>query len=236
MQKLFDTDGPLSNILENYEERDEQRIMMAEVISAFNFNKISVVEAGTGTGKTLAYLLPSVAWALKNEERVVISTHTINLQEQILHKDLPIVNKLLPKDFKAVLVKGRNNYICLRKCNMIEEEAELFEDDESKELQQLIDWAFVTKTGDLSDLNFSPKRNVWERVHATGETCIRARCSFFKECFVTKARRAAAYAQVLVTNHALLFSDIAIRAETGSYSDATIFLIIQESYSMRHTT
>ena len=222
MQKLFDTDGPLSNILENYEERDEQRKMMAEVISAFNFNKISVVEAGTGTGKTLAYLLPSVAWALKNEERVVISTHTINLQEQILHKDLPIVNKLLPKDFKVVLVKGRNNYICLRKCNMIEEEAELFEDDESIELQQLIDWAFVTKTGDLSDLNFVPKRNVWEKVHATGETCIRARCPFFKNCFVTKARRAAAYAQILVTNHALLFSDIAIRAETGAYSDATI--------------
>ncbi len=222
MQKLFDADGPLSKILENYEERDEQRIMMAEVISAFNFNKISVVEAGTGTGKTLAYLLPSVAWALKNEERVVISTHTINLQEQILHKDLPIVNKLLPKDFKAVLVKGRNNYICLRKCNMIEEEAELFEDDESIELQQLIDWAFVTKTGDHSDLNFVPKRNVWEKVHATGETCIRARCPFFKDCFVTKARRAAAYAQILVTNHALLFSDIAIRAETGAYSDATI--------------
>ena len=222
MQKLFDTDGPLSNILENYEERDEQRMMMARVTEAFNFNKISVVEAGTGTGKTLAYLLPSVAWALKNEERVVISTHTINLQEQILHKDLPIINKLLPKDFKAVLVKGRNNYICLRKCNMIEEEAELFEDDESIELQQLIDWAFVTKTGDHSDLNFVPKRNVWEKVHATGETCIRARCPFFKDCFVTKARRAAAYAQILVTNHALLFSDIAIRAETGAYSDATI--------------
>jgi len=222
MQKLFDNDGPLSKVVENYEERDEQRTMMARVTEAFNYNKISVIEAGTGTGKTLAYLLPSVAWSLKNDERVVISTHTINLQEQILHKDLPIINKLLPKDFKAVLVKGRNNYICLRKCNMIEEEAELFEDDESVELQQLIDWAFVTKTGDHADLNFVPKRNVWEKVHATGETCIRARCPFFKDCFVTKARRAAAYAQILVTNHALLFSDIAIRAETGDYSDATI--------------
>jgi len=222
MQKLFDNEGHLSNVLENYEERKEQRTMMAEVINAFNYNKISVIEAGTGTGKTLAYLLPSVAWSLKNDERVVISTHTINLQEQILNKDLPIVNKLLPKDFKAVLVKGRNNYICLRKCNMIEEEADLFEDEDSTQLQQLLDWAFVTKTGDLSDLNFIPKRSNWEKVHATGETCIRARCPFFKDCFVSKARRAAAYAQILITNHALLFSDIAIRAETGDYSDATI--------------
>jgi len=222
MQKLFDDEGPLSKIVENYEERSEQRTMMEKVIDAFNFNKISVIEAGTGTGKTLAYLLPAVGWALKNDERVVISTHTINLQEQILHKDLPIINKLLPKNFKAVLVKGRNNYICLRKCNMIEEEAELFKDEESVELQQLIDWAFVTKTGDYSDLNFVPKRNVWEKVHAAGETCIKARCPFFKDCYVTKARRAAAYAQILVTNHALLFSDIAIRAETGAYSDATI--------------
>ena len=222
MLKLLDSDGHLANALDNYEQRDEQRNMMAEVIDAFNHSKISVIEAGTGTGKTLAYLLPSVAWALKNEERVVISTHTINLQEQILNKDLPIINKLLPKDFRAVLVKGRNNYVCLRKCNMINEEAELFEDDDINELRQIIDWSFVSKTGDLSDLNFVPKRNVWEKVHATGETCIRARCPFFKDCFVTKARRAAAYAQILVTNHALLFSDIAIRAETNGYSDATI--------------
>ena len=222
MQKLLDTNGPLAQFLDNYEERHEQRQMMAEVIDAFNRSKISAIEAGTGTGKTLAYLLPAVAWALKNGERVVISTHTINLQEQILSKDLPIINKLLPKDFRAILVKGRNNYICLRKCHTIDDETELFEDDESKELQQLFDWAFVTKAGDKSDLNFLPKRNVWEKVHATGETCIRARCPFFKDCFVTKARRAAAHAQILVTNHALLFSDIAIRAETGGYSDSTI--------------
>ena len=222
MQKLFDDEGPLSKIVENYEERTEQRTMMEKVVDAFNYNKISVIEAGTGTGKTLAYLLPAVGWSLKNDERVVISTHTINLQEQILHKDIPVINKLLPKNFKAVLVKGRNNYICLRKCNMMQEEAELFQDEESAEIEQLIEWAFVTKTGDKSDLNFVPKRNVWEKVHATGETCIRARCPFFKDCFVTKARRAAAYAQILVTNHALLFSDIAIRAETGDYSDATI--------------
>ncbi len=215
-------DGVLAKHLRNYEERPEQHAMMEEVVDAFNHDKISVVEAGTGTGKTLAYLVPAVAWALKNDERVVVSTHTINLQEQILHKDLPLVRKIMPGSFKAVLVKGRNNYICLRKTHAIEDDPELFEDENSAELQQVVEWAFATKTGDLSDLNFMPRRNVWEKVQASGETCFRARCPFFRECFVLRARREAATAQILVTNHALLFSDIAMRAESGVFSDSTI--------------
>jgi len=219
---LISKEGKISNILPLYEERAAQLEMLKEAIEAFNHNKLSTIEAGTGTGKTLAYLIPAAEWALKNNERVVVSTHTINLQEQILHKDIPVVKSILEEELNAVLVKGRRNYVCLRKSHTIEDEPELFADEDSEELQQLLDWAFSTKTGDLSDISPQPSWRVWEKIHSSGETCFRARCPYFKECFVLKARRNAASANILVTNHSLLFSDIAIRAETGSMSDSTI--------------
>ncbi len=225
-KKLLDIlsqNGKISKFLINYEERVPQLDMLKESIAAFNHNKISIVEAGTGTGKTLAYLIPAAEWALKNNERVVVSTHTINLQEQIINKDIPIIKSIFDEDeIKAVLVKGRRNYLCLRKSHTAEDEPELFADEDSEELQQLLDWAFTTKTGDLSDISPQPSWRVWEKIHSSGETCFRARCPYFRECFVLRARRNAASANILVTNHSLLFSDIAIRAETGSMSDSTI--------------
>jgi len=225
-KKLLDIlskDGKISKLLIKYEERAPQIDMLKESIDAFNHNKISIIEAGTGTGKTLAYLIPAVSWALKNGERVVISTHTINLQEQILQKDIPIIKSIFEdEEIKATLVKGRRNYVCLRKSHNAEDTPELFSDEESEELQQLLDWAFITKTGDLSDINQKPSWRVWEKIHSSAETCFRARCPHFRECFVLKARRNAASANVLVTNHALLFSDIAIRAESDSMSESTI--------------
>ncbi|NLF38568.1 DEAD/DEAH box helicase [bacterium] len=229
--------GPMGKALQNYEERPAQKEMMAEVIDSFNHDKIAVIEAGTGTGKTVAYLIPSIAWAVTNDERVVVSTHTINLQEQILHKDLPLVRKIFMADFKAVLVKGRNNYVCLRKAHLIEEDPELFEDDDAAELHALLAWAFTTKTGDIADLNFMPRHRVWEKVQSTPETCLRAHCPYFRECFIGLARREAATAQLLITNHALLFSDIAIHAENGVFSDSTILpkyrrVILDEAHNL----
>jgi len=219
---LLGQDGAMARALKRYEERPAQRDMLREVITAFNHDKISIIEAGTGTGKTVAYLIPAIAWAVQNNERVVISTHTINLQEQIMHQDLPLVRKIMPHEFKAVLIKGRRNYVCLRKVHMIEDEPELFEDDDSTELHQLIEWAFVTKTGDMADLGTFPKSRVWEKLHSSGETCFKAHCPFFKDCFVARARREAATAQVLVTNHALLFVDVALRGRGGALADASI--------------
>jgi ATP-dependent DNA helicase DinG len=219
---LLAQDGAMAHALKKYEERPAQRDMLREVVAAFNHDKISVIEAGTGTGKTLAYLIPAIAWALQNNERVVISTHTINLQEQIMHKDLPLVRKIMPQEFKAVLVKGRKNYVCLRKVHMIEDEPELFEDEDSSELHHLIEWAMVTKTGDLADLGMFPKARVWEKIQSSNETCFKAHCPFFKDCFVSRARRDAATAQVLVTNHALLFVDVVVRGFGGAMAEASI--------------
>jgi ATP-dependent DNA helicase DinG len=229
--------GPLSDALPQYEERESQLAMIREVTEAFNNDKISVIEAGTGTGKTVAYLIPAIAWALQNEERVVIATHTINLQEQILQKDLPLVRAVFEREFKAVLVKGRNNYVCLRKVGTIEEEPELFMDNESSELQDLIDWAHVTKTGDVAELSWVPQRRVWEKLQSSGESCFGARCPHFRDCFVWRARREASTAQILVTNHALLFADIAMRAISGMMTDTSVLpkyrrLVLDEAHNL----
>jgi len=219
---LAGPDGPLARALARYEPRQAQLDMLRAVATAFNHDAIAVIEAGTGTGKTVAYLVPAVAWALQNNERVVIATHTINLQEQILRKDLPLVRHAFKKDFKAVLVKGRNNYVCLRRVHAIEDEPELFHDEDSAELRAVIDWALVSKTGDMAELNFFPRARVWERVNSTPDTCTNVRCPFFRDCFVFKARREAATAQLLVTNHSLLCADLAVRAENTALTDTSV--------------
>lgn len=234
---VLDPGGPMAQVLPRYEERPAQREMLSEIVQAFNDNAISVIEAGTGTGKTVAYLIPSVVWALKNEERIVIATHTINLQEQLIKKDIPLVQQIIPKPFKATLVKGRNNYVCLRKAHMIEEEEELFADEEKDELKYLADWAFASNTGDKAELNISPRPHLWERIHSTGETCFKSRCPYFNECFVVKARRDAAHAHILVTNHALLFSDIKLKMENENSNDTTILpqyrrVVIDEAHNI----
>ena len=230
-------EGRLGKALPKYEERAAQKEMMAEVIDAFNHDKISVIEAGTGTGKTLAYLVPAIAWAVVNNERVVVSTHTINLQEQIMHKDLPLVRRLFAAEFKAVLVKGRGNYACLRKVHAIEEDPELFEDEEAEQLQVLVEWALHSATGDVADLSFVPRLRVWDKIHSTPETCLKGHCPFFRDCFVSLARREASTANLLITNHALLFSDIALHVENGVFSDATILpkyrrIIFDEAHNL----
>jgi len=237
---LLGHDSPLGHALGAFEERPAQKTMLAEVVDAFNHDKLSIIEAGTGTGKTLAYLIPAVAWALKNGERVAVSTHTINLQEQIMHKDLPLVRAALGVEFKAVLVKGRGNYACRRRAHMIEDEPELFEDEDSAELHQLLDWAFTSSTGDLADLGFFPKARVWEKIESSGDTCFKAHCPFFRECFVLRARREAASAHLLVTNHSLLFADLAVRAEAGALADTSVLpkyqrLILDEAHNIEET-
>lgn len=220
--KLLSADGPLARALTHYEARQAQLDMLREVATAFNHDAIAVIEAGTGTGKTLAYLVPAIAWALQNNERVVVATHTINLQEQIVRKDLPLLRHAFDKDVKAVLVKGRNNYVCLRRVHAVEDEPELFHDEDSAELRAVIDWALVSKTGDMAELNFFPRARVWERVNSTPDTCTNVRCPFFRECFVFKARREAAAAHLLVTNHSLLCADLAVRAERGTLADSSV--------------
>lgn len=205
--------GPVSKALNDFECREEQQTMLAEAARAFNEGRIALIEAGTGTGKSLAYLIPAISWSLQNDERVVISTKTINLQEQLIGKDLPLLQRLKGLQCKAVLVKGRSNYLCLRKLAAAQEENRLLlAAGGEEELCELVRWAGKTKDGSLADLSFIPRRDNWERVCAEADQCTRLHCPHYAECFFYKARRESSSAHVLVVNHHLLMADLAVRS------------------------
>lgn len=206
----------------SYELRDEQLHMLEAVSGAFNGDLISIIEAGTGTGKTLSYLIPSVSWALQNDERVVISTNTINLQEQLIDKDIPLVHKAFDEGFNYSLVKGMGNYLCLLRAETINDGLfEMADEDEVDVVTSVLEWAKVTEDGSLSDLSLTPPDNVWDKVSAESDSCLRARCPYYSRCFFYKSRREIASSQLLVVNHHLLFSDLAIKGASEK-SDAGI--------------
>ena len=213
--------GQLSKITEAFEERPVQVELLKHIVTAFNDNKIAVFEAGTGVGKSYSYLIPSVIWALTNHERVIISTGTINLQQQLCEKDLPAVEKIIGKKIKYVLMKGRQNYICMRRLNDAASILDLFE-GEGDELKKIAEWAQSSPTGSKSDLTFMPSENVWTKVNSESDACMGMRCPFFNECFVMKVRREAAAANLIIVNHHLLFADIESRLSGAGYEDSAV--------------
>ncbi|MBN2000869.1 DEAD/DEAH box helicase [candidate division KSB1 bacterium] len=238
LKKILLPGGAISQHLNGYEDRPQQIEMIDYICQAFNQNKVTMIEAGTGTGKTLAYLLPAIHWALLNKERIVISTNTINLQEQLLQKDIPLLKKALKEKFDAVLVKGRSNYACQRKVEEIEIDVDFLADEgEKDELLNLVSWAKKSKDGSRSDLSYVPKENVWEKISAESDTCLRNKCHFFRECFVNKARRHAAKAHILIVNHHLMFSDLSIRHSIGGSNEFAVLppyqrIIFDESHNL----
>lgn len=219
---LLPKGGVAGEMGSQYEERPEQIKMLEAVASAFNEDSISLIEAGTGTGKTLAYLIPAVFWSLVNGERVVISTNTINLQEQLIEKDIPLLRRSMSEEFKYSLVKGMGNYLCLLRAGTVMDGLfDLVEDDEVDTLRDILEWSKVTKDGSLSDLNFDPPDDVWDKVAAESESCLRARCPYYSSCFFYKARRETSSSQIIVANHHLLFSDLSIKG-TSEESEAGI--------------
>lgn len=210
------SDGPLARVLPHFEARLEQQEMMLNVIEAYNESKVALIEAGTGTGKSIAYLLPAILWAIYNGEKTLISTNTINLQEQLLYKDIPLITKALGQEIKAVLVKGMGNYLCLRKLHDVQQEMLLIPNEEALELQKIDHWSRSTKEGSRSDLSFIPKGQTWEKVCAESDNCTRDRCPFYKQCHFFKARKKATDAHIMISNHSLLFSDLAFRAVSES--------------------
>lgn len=223
LSEIIGKSGPVAQKLENYEYRPQQIKMLEVVSEAINENKIAIIEAGTGTGKTLAYLLPAITYAVNNKERCVVSTNTINLQEQIINKDIPFLQSVLDLKFKAVLVKGRSNYACKRKLFEAERELDLFsEEGDQNELKAIIEWSKKTADGSKSDLNFVPKKEVWEKIQSESDTSLKVNCPFYKECFFYMARRKAAAADILVANHHLLFADLAVRAAKGPSESAVL--------------
>ena len=163
--------GPLSKISDSFEERPVQVELLQNIVKAFNENKIAVFEAGTGVGKSYSYLIPSVLWALVNHERVIISTGTINLQQQLCEKDIPAVEKIVGKKFKYVLMNGRQNYVCLRRLNDAVSILDLFE-GESDELKKIAEWAQASLSGSRSDMTFMPSENVWSKINSESDACM----------------------------------------------------------------
>lgn len=223
IERMFAPGGIFAANLPGYEFREEQLRMSFAVTEAFNEDRVAVIEAGTGTGKSLAYLVPAVTWAIRNKERVVVSTNTINLQEQLTKKDIPFLQKHSGLQFRAVLVKGRTNYLCRRKVEGLRAEPSLFKDDPTAgELEAIIAWSETTVEGCRSDLSFLPKEETWEEVACEADQCGRVRCPHYGRCFFYTARREAATADVLVVNHSLLLADVALRQETGYGSTAIL--------------
>jgi ATP-dependent DNA helicase DinG len=213
LQKILGPDGALSRFIPSYEERLPQIEMLGDVVKSLEENTIALIEAGTGVGKSMAYLLPSLLFAIRHKERILISTHTITLQEQLLHKDIPLAQKALGSDLKVVLVKGMSNYLCLRKLEEARIEKRTLSDRERDEISQIEDWAEATHDGSLSGLSIAPSYGTWERVCAETDTCSFRKCPFYDRCHFFKARKEAENAQILISNHSLLFADLALREE-----------------------
>lgn len=238
MKRIFAPGGLLSEA-NHYEFRPQQLLMAQHVAQTLSSGGHLVAEAGTGTGKSLAYLVPSVLAAVEGGRKAIVSTHTINLQEQLLHKDLPLVAKLLPLEFEPALLKGRHNYLCQRRLHKaLENRAELFTTPEIAELERLLDWSRRTKDGSLADLDPQPDAAVWQLVCSEGGICTQRTCGgqHGPRCFYQRARRKIDAADIVVLNHSLLFillagSDGAAEGAPG-YLYPNDFLILDEAHTI----
>ncbi len=204
-QAIFSETGLLAKA-KNFEYRPEQHAMAEAVARALEEERHLVLEAGTGVGKSIAYLVPSILWAMEQGKKAIISTHTINLQEQLLYKDIPILKKILPVEFEAALMKGRQNYLCPRRLERAMQQAgELFTTSEQAELERIADWARRTTDGSLSDLAIEPDTKVWTQVCSEAHICTSKTCGQGSNCFFQEARKRLLAADVIVLNHTLLF-------------------------------
>jgi len=205
VRTIFSENGLLSKA-KNFEFRPQQQEMAVAVARALEEDRHLVVEAGTGVGKSLAYLVPAILFALEQHKKAIVSTHTINLQEQLLYKDIPILKKVLPVEFDAALMKGRQNYLCPRRLERaLQSSKELFTGPEDNELNRIAEWASKTRDGSLSDLSIEPDPKVWAQVCSEAHICTQKTCGQNPRCFYQQARKKLLAADVIVLNHTLLF-------------------------------
>lgn len=222
----------------DFEFRAEQQQLAVAVAEALVGKRCLVAEAGTGVGKSLAYLVPAARYALQSGRKAIISTHTINLQEQLIRKDIPIVRKILGEELPAVLLKGRQNYLCpLRLRRAFEQSGDLFTSTENEELNRIREWAEATKDGTLSDLDFQPSMKVWLQVCSEAHLCTARHCGPRGNCFFQEARKAAADANLVVVNHTLFFAlletgDSLENEKPSGFLFPNDFVILDEAHTL----
>jgi len=224
MRAFFGHAGRLAASLPGFESRGEQAALAQEVADALERGEHLLAEAGTGIGKSLAYLIP----ALASGQRVVVATATKALQEQLLTKDVPAASAALGRDVDVAVLKGRQNYLCRKSLHMLA--LPLFRTaEDAAEYERLQDWIATTESGDRAELPFEPRPTLWAEVAVGADRCVGRRCPFLSTCFSERARARAQEAELVVANHALYFADLALRAKTGDGAgvlpehDAVIF-------------
>lgn len=236
VETILGADGRIARRLGGYETRAEQLEMARAIARAVERGESLVVEAGTGVGKSFAYLVPALLAATTGKEprRVVVSTHTISLQEQLIDKDIPFLRAVWPGEFSAVLMKGRQNYLSRRRLGVAQSRSEttLFEPEPRTQLVEIGRWAGQTTDGSKSDLNFSPLAVVWEQVQSEHGNCMGKNCPEYERCFYYAAKKRAWSANLLVVNHALLLSDLALRQVKASLLPKYDILILDEAHTL----
>ncbi len=246
--------GRIAKRLSAYEHRPQQLEMAIAVSEALKSKTHLIAEAGTGTGKSFAYLVPAILHATADQvnrqpndkkpndkdkkeirpSRVIVSTHTISLQEQLLVKDIPLLNSVIPREFSAVLVKGRSNYVSLRRLqNAIAKSVSLFSTDEQiSQLHAVDQWAKATDDGSLASIPVKPSPSVWDEVASDSGNCLGKACPTFAKCHYYQARRRASRAQLLIVNHAIFFSDLALRRQGAALLPDYDTVILDESHTL----
>ncbi len=216
MHEIFGPEGLIAKAHPDYEYRPGQVQMAQAVMRAFEEKRHLIVEAGTGTGKTLAYLVPAVAAALGGNGRVIVSTGTKNLQEQLMEKDIPFLQSVLPRPFSATYMKGRGNYVCLSRLARAQSAPVLEGLEEVDYFEEVTHWAQESEFGDRAELaNLPESLSFWRHIDARSETCLGQKCPDFDPCFITRMRNRAQEADIVVVNHHLFFADLSLR--NGNY-------------------
>lgn len=245
IDEYFGENGVIHKNFGKFEVRREQYEMAKLIENSMNENKKLIVEAGTGTGKTIAYLLPTLLYAIENNLKVIVSTNTINLQEQLVNKDIPLLKKIINEDFNYQIVKGRGNYLCKRKLyniDVTEKETDTEEEKTEKNIiRNLIDWdKNVTRTGDRNELKYEISNSIWEKVNSEVDMCKGVKCPHYSKCHFFKARKNVADATLLIVNHHMFFADLAIRNQTGFYTNYSILpnydiVVFDEAHNIEDT-
>lgn len=229
-EAVFSKKGPLQK-LSRFEIRAGQKEMALLIHNVYQAKEIACIEAGTGTGKSLAYLLPAIYWAIQHKKRTIISTHTIALQEQLMNKDIPFLLKALQVDLKVSLAKGMNNYLCLNKFKALEEQILFFPEQEIRQLQASLK---IAKEGTRSEMPFKISETIWNKVSAERDSCDHVRCPYYKECYFFKARKEASESQLIIVNHHLLLADYKSKLQQVKESPLPLYehLIIDEAHHL----